>query len=557
MQATPQADFSSGVSLDDLPDGHMLAGKIGGEDVVLIRRGESCFAIGAACTHYHGPLIDGLLAGDTIRCPLHHACFDIRTGVALHAPALDPIACWRVERVGDKVFVREKRPEAVGSAPAGARQAAEGPAARATAASTSSSVARGRAATPGSIVIVGGGAAGLAAALTLRREGYANALQMISADDSAPYDRPNLSKDFLAGNAPDEWMPLRAPEFYADNGIELLLGTRVASLDASGRRVTLADGRRVAFDALLLATGAEPVRLDIAGAAVATSASATVGPGAAVGPGGAASASAGAGAGQVCYLRSFSDGRALVARAATARRVVVLGASFIGLEVAASLRTRGIEVDVVGLERVPMERVLGTEVGRFVQDLHVSHGVRFHLGTTIARVHDRRVALTDGATLEADFIVAGVGVRPALAVAQSAGIALDRGVLVDQFLQTNAPGVFAAGDIARWPDALSGGSIRVEHWVLAERQGQTAARNMLGQGERFVAPPFFWSQHYDVAINVVGHAESWDSIETDGALASRDCTLRYRRAGRTLAVATVGRDRASLQAELEMESAQR
>ncbi len=505
MQATAMADFSSGVLLEDLPDGSMLAGKAGGDEVLLIRRGESFFAIGAACTHYHGPLAEGLLAGETIRCPWHHACFDIRTGAALHAPALDPLVCWRVERAGDKVFVREKL---------------ENPPIPRTA---------DRPAIPQSVVIVGGGAAGLAAALTLRREGYANALTLISADDSAPYDRPNLSKDFLAGNAPDEWMPLRAPEFYADNGIDLLLGTRVESLDANERRVTLADGRRLPFDALLLATGAEPIRLNIAGA----------------------------GAEQVCYLRSFTDGRALVARAATARRVVVLGASFIGLEVAASLRARGIEVDVVGLERVLMERVLGAEVGRFVQDLHVSHGVTFHLGNSIAQVRDRHVTLTDGTILEADLIVAGVGVRPALALAQTAGLALDRGVLVDQYLQTSAPGVFAAGDIARWPDALSGERIRVEHWVLAERQGQTAARNILGRGERFVAPPFFWSQHYDVAINVVGHAESWDGIEMQGTLSARDCIVRYRRAARTVAVATVGRDRASLEAELAMESAQR
>lgn len=527
MEATASADFSSGVALADLADGHMLAGKVGGDDVLLIRRGESFFAIGATCTHYHGPLAEGLLAGDTVRCPWHHACFDIRTGAALQAPALDPVGCWRVERVGKKVFVREKLPEpkpaaAVGAAAVGA--AAGGTAAGARAGGRSG----GRGAVPGSVVIVGGGAAGLAAALTLRREGYANALTILSADDSAPYDRPNLSKDFLAGNAPDDWIPLRSPEFYVDNGIELLLGARVEALAVKERQVALADGRRMPFDALLLATGAEPVRLDITGA----------------------------GAGQVCYLRSFADARALIARAATARRVLVLGASFIGLEVAASLRTRGIEVDVVGLERVPMERVLGSQAGHFVQDLHLSHGVRFHLGTSIAQVQDRRITLTDGTVLEADFIVAGVGVRPAVGLAQSAGLSVDRGVLVDPYLQTSAPGVFAAGDIARWPDPISGDAIRVEHWVLAERQGQTAARNILGRAERFEASPFFWSQHYDVAINVVGHAESWDSLEIDGSLAARDCTLRYRRAGRTLAVATIGRDRDSLRAELAMESAQ-
>jgi NADPH-dependent 2,4-dienoyl-CoA reductase/sulfur reductase-like enzyme/nitrite reductase/ring-hydroxylating ferredoxin subunit len=527
MEVSAATDFSSGVALDDLPDGHMLAGRIGGEDVLLIRRGESVFAIGAACTHYHGPLADGLLAGETIRCPWHHACFDIRTGAALHAPALDAVSCWRVERRGDWLFVREKLGQPAQPVP-DVDETPAAPEVRAapTAAGRPAAAGRARGTPPGSIVIVGGGAAGLAAALTLRREGYANALQLISADDCAPYDRPNLSKDFLAGNAPDEWMPLRGAEFYKDNGIELLLNARVASLDTGGRRVTLADGRRIGFDALLLATGAEPVRLAIPGA----------------------------GAEQVCYLRSFADGRSLVAKAVAARRVAVLGASFIGLEVAASLRARGLEVDVIGLEKVPLERVLGEEVGRFVQDLHASHGVRFHLGNSIAQMSGRQLRLNDGTELQADLVVAGVGVRPAVALAAAAGITLDRGVLVDQFLQTSVAGVFAAGDIARWPDAISGGYIRVEHWVVAERQGQTAARNMLGRGEKFVVAPFFWSQHYDMAIHMVGHAESWDSTRTEGTLAARDCTIRYRRGEHTLAVATIGRDRDSLQAELSMES---
>jgi apoptosis-inducing factor 3 len=505
-------DLAGGVALEDLADGGLCVGKLGDQDVLLIRRGESCFAIGAACTHYHAALADGLLAGDTIRCPWHHACFDIRSGAALHAPALDALPRWRVERQGNRVFVRERLPEA-------ARPQRIAP-------PVPTPATGGAAGSLESVLIIGGGAAGLAAALTLRREGYANALRLISADDSAPYDRPNLSKDFLAGTAPPEWMPLRSPQFYAQYGIELLLDSPVAALDAGARRVTLADGRHFGFDALLLATGAQPVRLAIPGAAEA----------------------------QVCYLRSFSDARLLAARAANARRAVVAGASFIGLEVAASLRARGLEVHVIGLEAVPMQRVLGEQLGHFVQALHVSHGVSFHLGTRIAQLQGQRVTLQDGTVLQADLVVAGVGVRPAVALAQAAGIAVDGGVIVDPYLRTSAPGVFAAGDIASWPDAISGERIRVEHWVLAQRQGQCAARNMLGLGERFVAAPFFWSQHYDVAINMVGHAARWDSIQSEGSPEARDCILRYRRGARTLAVATIGRDRDSLEAELTLES---
>ncbi|MGH8139399.1 MAG: FAD-dependent oxidoreductase [Steroidobacteraceae bacterium] len=509
METTAKPDFNSGVAFHDLPDGGMVAGRVGDEDIIVVRRADTVFAVSAHCTHYHGPLAEGLLVADTVRCPLHHACFSIRTGKVLRAPALDPISCWRTERIGDTVFVREKLGATIpGSAPSPAPAPAPSHGA------------------PRSVVIVGGGAAGLAAADTLRREGYQGPLTLVSADDSPPCDRPNLSKEFLAGTAPDEWMPLRAPEFYSEQRIELILSSRVSSLDTQGHRVSLASGRQLDFDSLLLATGADPVRLDIPGAAAA----------------------------QVCYLRTFADSRAIVAKAAAATRVVVIGASFIALEAAASLRARGIEVDVVAPDSVPMLRALGADAGRFVQDLHESHGVAFHLGRTVSRIDGRQVTLSDGTDLDADFVVLGVGVRPSISLAAAAGLAVDRGVAVNEYLETSAPGVFAAGDIARWPDPHTGERIRVEHWVVAERQGQVAARNILGRRERFDAVPFFWSQHYDVVINYVGHAELWDAVEIDGSLAARDCTIAYKRGNRTLALATVGRDLASLQAELRMEN---
>ena len=359
----------------------------------------------------------------------------------------------------------------------------------------------------------------------LRREGYDGPVTMISADDSSPCDRPNLSKDYLAGKAQDDWIPLRPPEFYAERRIELLLGSRVPSIDVSARQVVLESGPRRTFGALLLATGADPVRLPIPGADGA----------------------------QVHYLRSFADSRALVDKARGAKHVVVTGASFIGLEVSASLRGRGIDVDVVAPERVPLERVMGPEVGRFIQTLHEAQGVVFHLGQTVTRVDGRTVTLSGGTTLDADFVVMGVGVRPGTALAEKAGLALDRGIAVNEYLETSVPGIFAAGDVARWPDPRAGRGIRVEHWVVAERQGQAAARNMLGHRERFDAVPFFWSQHYDLAINYVGHAEQWDAVDIDGTLEAHDCSVTYERGGRRLAVATISRDVESLQAELEME----
>jgi apoptosis-inducing factor 3 len=499
---TPPPDFTQGIDISVLPDGGMLSGRVGEEDVLLARAGKDLFAVGAHCTHYHGPLADGLLVGDTVRCPWHHACFSLRTGEAVRTPALDPIACWRVERRDGMAFVREKLPEQP----------------------SSSASARPRHAMA-SIAIVGGGAAALAAADTLRREGYDGAIAMLSADDSPPCDRPNLSKDYLAGHAQDDWIPLRPPEFYTEKRIELLLGARVSSIDVKARELQIEGGARRKFDGLLLATGADPVRLAMPGADAA----------------------------RVHYLRSFHDSRALIEKALQAKHVLVVGASFIGLEVAASLRSRGIDVDVVGLERVPLERVMGKEVGRFIQTLHEAKGVTFHLGKTVTRVDGRSVTVSGGAVVEVDFLVLGVGVRPTTALAESAGLALDRGIAVNEYLETSAPGVFAAGDVARWPDPHTGDRIRVEHWVVAERQGQVAARNMLGRRERFDAVPFFWSQHYDVTINYVGHAEQWDSIRVDGTLESRECTITYERGGRRLAVATVGRDLESLQAELAME----
>ena len=348
---------------------------------------------------------------------------------------------------------------------------------------------------------------------------------MLSNDNASPVDRPNLSKDYLAGSAPEDWLPLRPNNYYSENDIELRLNANVTSIDERSRDVTLANGSKVSYDRLLLATGAEPVRLSIPGADHP----------------------------HVQTLRSLADSRAIVERAKTARRAVVLGASFIGLEVAASLRARDIEVHVVAPDKRPMERILGPQMGDFVRSLHEEHGVVFHLEDMAKSIDAKQVKLKSGGTLDADLVVAGIGVRPRIELAERTGLTVDRGVVVNAYLETSVPGIYAAGDIARWPDLHSGANIRVEHWVVAERQGQTAALNMLGHREKFTAVPFFWSQHYDIAINYVGHAEAWDELAIEGDIASKDCLLSFKRNGRTLAVASIFRDIESLQAELAME----
>jgi NADPH-dependent 2,4-dienoyl-CoA reductase/sulfur reductase-like enzyme/nitrite reductase/ring-hydroxylating ferredoxin subunit len=501
-RAPAGSDLTQGIASTALADGGQMVGHVGGDEVLLVRRGTEIFAVGAHCTHYHGPLVDGLVVEDTVRCPWHHACFDLRTGEAVRAPAFSPLPRWSVEQRDGKIFVGEKL-------------ARSKPKARAT---ISGEI-------PEKIVIVGGGAAAFAAAERLRREQYRGSIVMLSNDTAAPVDRPNLSKDYLAGKAPEEWLPLRAASFYSKQAIDLRLNMEVTGIDARSREVALADGSKVPYDRLLLATGAEPVRLSIPGADQQ----------------------------QVLTLRSLADCRAIIEHAGRGRRAVVMGASFIGLEVAASLRARDIEVHVVAPDKRPMERVLGSEMGDFVRSLHEEHGVVFHLEDTAIAIEGKQVKLKGGGTLEADFVVAGIGVRPRTHLAEGAGLTMNRGVVVDEYLETSAPGIFAAGDIARWPDPRTGESIRIEHWVVAGRQAQTAALNMLGYREKFDAVPFFWSRHYDLRINYVGHAEKWDELAIEGDIAARDCLLRYKRSGRVLAVASISRDLESLQAEVDME----
>jgi NADPH-dependent 2,4-dienoyl-CoA reductase/sulfur reductase-like enzyme/nitrite reductase/ring-hydroxylating ferredoxin subunit len=502
-EQTPPAgpDLTKGVASADF-SGATLLGHVGDQDVLLVRSASEIFAIDAHCSHYHGPLAEGLVVGHSIRCPWHHACFDLRTGEATRAPALNALSVWQVEQEGDRIFVRRKReqPKPRGKGPVDA---------------------------PGKIVVIGGGAAGFAAADMLRRQDFRGSIVMLSNDAAPPVDRPNLSKDYLAGSAPEDWLPLRPDSFYAEAGIDLRLQGNVTSIDTKARDVIVADGSAIPYDRLLLATGAEPVRLPIPGADQP----------------------------HVHVLRTLADSRAIIASSKGARRAIVIGASFIGLETAAALRARDIEVHVVAPEQRPMERVLGPEMGDFVRALHEEHGVVFHLGDTVAAIDGKRATLESGGMLEADVVVVGVGVRPRLALAEQAGLKIDRGVSVNEFLETSVPGIYAVGDIARWPDPHSQDNIRVEHWVVAQRQGQTAARNMLGQREVFDAVPFFWSQHYDVPINYIGHAEKWDEIAVGGDIAGRDCLLKYKSKGRVLAVASIYRDLASLQAELAMEQA--
>jgi NADPH-dependent 2,4-dienoyl-CoA reductase/sulfur reductase-like enzyme/nitrite reductase/ring-hydroxylating ferredoxin subunit len=488
-----QPDLGEGVTLADFGTRRLLRGFVGKKQVLLARLdGDEVVAIGNRCTHYGGRLDQGGLDGETVRCPLHHALFSLRTGEALGAPAFDPVAVWKVEREGDRYIVREQAEPQPGpeQAPAAGQ--------------------------PRRIVIVGGGAAGFAAAEMLRRRGYKGQLTMFSAEAAAPLDRPNLSKDYLAGTAKEAWMPLRSDDWYADSDIDLHLSVPVARIDTAAHEVVAEDGSRHGFDRLLIATGAEPVHLPIPGADQP----------------------------HVFTLRTIDDARAIAARAEGAKSAVVLGSGFIGLEAAAALTRRGLKVHVVSRDARPLERVLGAELGDAIRARHEAEGTVFHMETTIAKISSEGVALEDGTDVPADLVILGVGVRPRLALAEEAGLTLDKGVVVNDRLETSAPGIYAAGDIARWP--WDGGMVRIEHWVVATRQGQVAAENMLGANKPYRDVPFFWSAHHDLRLQYVGHAETTADIAIDGDIAARDASISYREGGRTRAMAAIGRHQAVL-----------
>ena len=389
---------------------------------------------------------------------------------------------------------------------------------------------------PSRIVIVGAGQAAAAAIDTLRRKGFTGAIALVGEEDSCPYQRPPLSKKYLAGALAHERLLIRPPHFYTEHAIEMHLGRRVTRIDRAAQRICLDDGTALPYDELLLATGSRPRALSAPGADL---------------PG-------------VHFLRTVKDVEAIRGDCARARHVVIVGGGYIGLEVAATCRELGLDTTVLEMADRTMNRVTCPEVSAFVQAEHARHGVNIVCNMRVRAIaadassgRARAVICEDGTEYRADLVVVGVGVRPRLTLAEKCGLALDRGVTVNAYLETSVAGIYAGGDIARWPDPHSREKIRVEHWVVAERQGQTAARNMLGQRERFDAVPFFWSQHYDVPINYVGHAETWDEIAVDGDIAAKDCLLRYKNKGRVLAVASIYRDLASLKAELEMERATR
>jgi NADPH-dependent 2,4-dienoyl-CoA reductase/sulfur reductase-like enzyme/nitrite reductase/ring-hydroxylating ferredoxin subunit len=482
----------------ELKDGEMKQVSAAGIDILLAHVEGKYHAVGALCPHYGAPLAEGVLSGERIVCPWHHACFNATTGDLEEPPALDSLPCYEVSVEGGSVIVR--LPDEV------------------TDRRTPEMAKEDTSADDRLFVILGGGAAGYTAAQTLREDGFQGRILMITRDDRLPYDRPNLSKDYLQGHAEPQWMPLRADEFYAEHGIEVMCGTEVARVDAANKRITLKDGGTLTFDSLLVATGGTPRRLMVPGSDLKN----------------------------IFVLRSFADTDSIIEAAPQASRAVVIGASFIAMEAAASLRERKLSVTVVAPDHVPFEKTLGPEIGKLLQQVHEAHGVQFKPGASAAHFEGddavTTVVLDTGERVEADLVIVGIGVRPATAFLEGVQLHQDGGVYVGGHLLA-ADGVYAAGDIAYFPSAITHERQRIEHWRTAQQQGRVAAHNMIGKETEFDGVPFFWTRQFDAGLLYVGHAASWDEIIFEGDVRSQDFLAFYVKDERVLAAAGMNRDR--------------
>lgn len=483
---------------DDLESGDMKQVSVGETDVLLVRREDRYAAYQAHCTHYGAPLAEGALSGDRIVCPWHHACFHADTGDQMEPPGLDSLQAFEVRLDGSDVVVRvPTEPEGDRVVPMSRRDPSE----------------------QRTFVVLGGGAAGEYALEALREKGFAGRLVMITKEAETPYDRPNCSKEYLQGEAPEEWMFLRAESFYDDLDVERMHGRTVVELDADAKVLAFEDGDELDFDGIVICTGGIPRQLDVDGSDLEG----------------------------VHLLRSYQDARTILAAAREASSAVVVGASFIGMEAAFSLKKLGVDaVTVVAPENVPFEGTFGDRVGDMVRAIHEENGVRFRLGASVASFRGNgsveAVALRNGNEVAAELVIVGVGVRPATDFIRGLELADDGAVVVDDHLRA-AEHIYAAGDIAEFPDWRNGERIRIEHWRLACQHGRLAGYNLAGEERSYRSIPYFWTAQFGTNIRYVGHASIWDEIIYDGRPEDREFIAFYVQNEEVMAAAGSRRDR--------------
>lgn len=481
----------------EIKDGEMKAFSINDTKVLLCRVKGEYYAVGGLCPHYGAPLEDGLLAGNRVVCPWHHSAFDVTSGDLLEPPARDGLPRYKTRRDGDEIKV---------SIPEKTEMAKTPP------------MFTGEKTTDQVYVILGAGAAGNAAAQALREAEYGGRILMITREERLPYDRPNLSKEYLQGEAKDEWMPLRDEEFYKKHRIELRKGTTVTGVDTSKKQLTTADGDTIEYSKLLVATGGRAKRPAIKGADLKN----------------------------VFTLRSFDDADRIIEAGKDASRAVIVGTGFIGLETASSLRHRKIDVTIVSKEAVPMEHVFGTEVGKAIQLAHVDEETAFRLETDVEQLTGdktvERVILKGSEELPADMVILGVGVEPASAGIEGLPTEADGGIKVDAHMKAGDD-LYAAGDIAAFPSPLTGNHNRIEHWRTAEQQGRVAGFAMAGKPKSYDGVPFFWTDQAGLRLRYVGHAPSFDDVLYDGEPQRGSFIAYYVKDNKVLAASGVGRDK--------------
>jgi NADPH-dependent 2,4-dienoyl-CoA reductase/sulfur reductase-like enzyme/nitrite reductase/ring-hydroxylating ferredoxin subunit len=482
---------------DELHDGEMKEIIIGENKILLSCIDGKYYATGASCTHYGAPLSTGVLKNNKVVCPWHHASFDLTNGNNGDPPALDDLSTFPVRIKNDDVIV--ELPDSFSG--------------RQTHKMSSYNPDKD----DRTFVILGAGAAGEAAAETLRKENFEGRILMITRENRLPYDRPNLSKEYLSGDAPYEWMPLRSADFYEKADIEIM-HKEVSEVDIQNREILFTDNKKLKFDRLLMATGGRPRKLNVPGSDLKN----------------------------IHVLRTFDDADSILKSIENASKAVIIGASFIGLEAAASLIKQGLDVTVVAPEAVPFERIFGKEIGKWIQQTHEENGVTFKLNSQVKNFKGdssvSKVTLDDDSGLDADFVLIGIGVEPVTDYLIDFDLNEDRSINVNTNLKA-AEHVFAAGDIARYPDFRTGDKIRIEHWRLAQQQGRIAAHNMLDHNVPFKRIPFFWTDQAKAHLLYVGHVQKWDDLIIDGEVSSGDFMAYFVKDDKILAAATTNREK--------------
>lgn len=495
--------------VNDFENNQMKSVSVGdGKEVLIVKIDNKFSALGAHCTHYGAPLAKGVLNGDTIICPWHHACFNAKTGDLKEPPAFESLPQFDIKIENENVIV--KIPPELPS-------------------SRTPDMVKKDKNEKTTFVIIGAGAAGFAASQSMREAGFNGKIIMVTQENRTPYDRPNLSKDYLEGSAQDEWMPLRSKDFYSEYGIEILFNKIVNKIDHDHNKIIFDDGNDLSYNKLLIATGGKPVKLNIPGSELKN----------------------------IFYLRSFDDSDKIIEVAKNLKKAVIIGSSFIGMESAYSLTKRGIEATVISQDEVPFEKTLGIEIGKLFQKQHEKLGVKFLLGRKVSKFEGtnkiEKIVLDNGELIEADFIVVGIGVTPALDFASNLQISSNKGIKVDKNFKA-AENIFAAGDIASFTDWRTGSDLRIEHWRTAQQQGRLAGFNMAGKKIDYHQIPFFWTKQADLNLRYVGHAKDWDEIIFNGEVSSESFIAFYIKNNKVTAAAGNKRDKeiAALQALMDL-----